>query len=105
MDVYDTFSIVVEYAMGRPSLLSTQDLIQHWKCIDTALAGYTSISCFEIDCDGYLEDAALPQDNEYTCIADLFRDLLPKFTSRVPPETGCHTSSTASVWQMCAYHK
>lgn len=89
LDVYNTFGIqIFGLPVGEVSPLSTQNLIENWKCVDAALTRYTSISQLEVS---WGSDEDPPQDNKYTCIADLFRDLLPEFTSRVPPETECHT--------------
>lgn len=99
MGVYDSLGIHVVNPVDGLSPPLTHELIGHWKCIDTALTRYTSINRFEVS---YEEDAALPQDNEYACIADLFRDLLPEFTSRVSPETECHTGPDRRI---CAYHR
>lgn len=58
---------------------------------------YANIHRFNI---GYFEEDDLPQEPEYTCIADLFRDLLPQFTSRIAPE-----ASDSPGECFCFYHE
>lgn len=84
------------------SILPIQELVEQWKCVDTALMHPMYANIHECTID-YFKNIEMPEELRYTCTTDLFHELLLRFTSRVTLESRFCTKGPGQ--NLCTYHQ